>query len=60
MSEERFLCDTCARLIEYGPGDFVIQDAWYCPRMTKQKKRIKARQSPQYVCIHYKSKEDGE
>ena len=55
---ERVLCDTCARLIEYEPGDFVIQDACCCPRTERQKKRIKGWESPMYVCADYERKAD--
>ena len=51
-----YLCDTCARLIEYEPGDFVIQDADMCPLMSNEKKVISDFQQIGDVCKRYVGK----
>ena len=53
-----YLCDTCARLIEYEPGDFVIQDAGFCPRRADEKKAIHDHQRIDEVCERYVRKAD--
>lgn len=48
-----YLCDTCARLIEYEPGDLVIQDASRCALLAREKKQISDEQRTIDVCERY-------
>lgn len=52
------LCDTCSRLIEYEPGDLVIQDADYCPR-TAGEKLPATDGDPREACPRYVRRNDG-